>query len=368
MRFLGSGFLVVLLAGARLLAVSSPADIPSPRPHSWIADQAHVLPAEKAIALDQLLNEVHRHDGAELAIVTVETINGANPRRFATDLFNRWGVGDHARHNGLLLFVAVRDRKAEIILGRGLDSAAQVARSDRIMAGIIVPRFRAGDGAGAIDSGARACAEQFFAVQSPAPARHEAADTPVERSALPRPNVGSGATNDDALLVLIPLAAVLGTVGVTALSWFLVRRYCTDRAHSCPQCQRVMTRLDEAQDNAHLTPTELAEERIGSVDYVVWLCPTCLRVDKVRHGRWFTQYSACPSCGAKTRNSVTRTLAAATTVSTGIVEVREFCHCCNDTRVTTRVLPVVVETSSSSSSSSGFGGGSSSGGGSSGSW
>lgn len=365
MRFLGLGFLVVLLATARLHAGPAPAEIPSPRPHSWIVDQARILPADTRAALDRILDEVHRHDGAEMAVVTVDTIAGAEPRRFATELFNHWGLGDRTRNNGLLLFVALRDRKAEIILGRGIDDPAHLARSDRIMRETIVARFRAGDPSGAIDHGARACAEQFFAIGGPPATTSAAPAVEVERTAPPPPARTGRKLPPVALLALF----IFGSCAIGALIWLIVHQVRLARTHNCPQCRRPMTKLDEAQDDAHLTPTEVAEERVGSVDHVVWLCPSCLRVDKLRRGRWTTRYSACPRCGAKTRNNVTRTLSAATTSATGLVEVREQCECCHDTRVTTRLLPILPDTSSSSfDASSGFGGGSSSGGGSSGSW
>lgn len=373
MRFLGSGFFLVLLGLTRLGAVASPVEIPSPRPHGWIADQAHLLAPATVTDLDRLLDEVHRHQGAEMAIVTVETINGANPRQFATGLFNRWGLGDRTRNNGLLLFVALRDRKAEIILGRGLETPAFVSRSDRIMQETIVAHFRSGDNAGAIAAGARACAAEFFGVTLAPPVETAAPQAPIEAPkdeaarpfALERPTTVApppvpSSPNPVVIIAVLGVTAFCGG----ALLWLFVRRATT---HTCNRCHNPMTKLAEAQDDAHLEPGERAEERIGSVNYDVWLCPTCNGIDKVRHGRWFTRYSACPRCGAKTRSSAQRTLIAATTSSTGLVEIHEVCAFCSDTRVSTRVLPQIA-VSSSSGTSSGFGGGSSSGKGSSGSW
>ena len=63
-----------------------------------------------------------------------------------------------------LIFVAIGDRAAEIVLGDGIDSDAEVEKSDRIMQGHMVPLFRSGDNAVAILSGVRASAEEFFGV------------------------------------------------------------------------------------------------------------------------------------------------------------------------------------------------------------
>lgn len=373
MRSLGLGFVLVLIGLTRLAAEASPALIPSPRPHGWIADQAHLLAPATATDLDRLLDEVHRHEGAEMAIATVETINGANPRQFATGLFNRWGLGDRTRNNGLLLFVALRDRKAEIILGRGLENPTHVSRCERIMQETIVPHFRSGDSAGAIAAGARACASEFFGVTLAPPVETATPQTPVETPkdpparpiALARPDTSGSPPAPSAMNPMVIVALLCGTgLGGGALLWLFLRRATT---RTCARCHNPMTKLDESQDDAHLAPGERTEEGIGSVNYDVWLCPTCTGVEKVRHGRWFTRYSACPRCGAKTRSSAQRTLISATRSSTGLIEIHEVCAFCKDTRVSTRVLPRIVETSSASRSS-GFGGGSSSGKGSSGSW
>ncbi|MBK8478292.1 MAG: TPM domain-containing protein [Opitutaceae bacterium] len=304
MRSLGLGLFLVLIGLTRLAAVAPSAEIPSPRPHGWIVDQAHLLAPATVTDLDRLLDEVHRHEGAEMAIVTVETINGANPRQYATDLFNRWGLGDRERNNGLLLFVALRDRKAEIILGRGLASSAHVSRSDRIMQETIVPHFRSGDSAGAVAAGARACASSFFGLTLAPPVEaappRDSIEVPSRVPPHP-PAVEHPHTNASPPATLNPafiIAILCGTgLGGAALLWFFVRRAGT---HTCSRCHSAMTKLDESQDDAHLAPGERAEEGLGSVNYDVWLCPTCTGVEKVRHGRWFTRYSECPRCGAKT--------------------------------------------------------------------
>jgi uncharacterized membrane protein YgcG len=135
------------------------------------------LPAAAHAALEPA-SILSPRDGAEMAIVTVPTTAGAEHRDFATRLFNHWRIGHAVRNNGVLIFVAVQDRAAEIILGNGIDSDAHVAMSDRIMRDIMVPRFRHGDNAGAVLAGARACARDFFQVGPP-----DASVTAVERTA-----------------------------------------------------------------------------------------------------------------------------------------------------------------------------------------
>jgi uncharacterized protein len=372
-RYPGFGVFALWFLAATAGAALDPASIPSPRPQGWVVDQARLLSAEDIAALNALGDAVRQRDGAEMAIVTVGSTGGAEPRAFATTLFNRWEIGDRVRNNGLLLFVAIGDRSAEIVLGDGIDSDAGVARSDRIMQEVIVPRFRRGDNAGAIVAGARACAAAFFFLpDTAAPSAEvtavESETPPPAQMPFPRPQ-GSIMPPVSEIILLVLVLLLFGGMG--AGGWLGLRLIQRRRSRRCRGCGKAMTKLGESEDDAFLEPGERKEEAVGSVDYDVWMCPGCGQVEKLRYGKWFTRYSRCAHCGAVTTNKSTKTLRAATTASGGLVEVHEHCAHCNQERTYTQATPRVSTSSSSSSShrsSSGFGGGHSSGRGSSGKW
>ncbi len=354
------------LLGAAARAAADPAALLSPRPRGWVVDQAGLLTPENVSELNRIGDAVHARDGAALAVLTVDTANGADPRSFATQVFNRWELGDRRRDNGLLLFIAIRDRAAEIVLGDGIDSDAEVAKSDRIMRDEIVARLRRGETAAGIVAGARACAAEFFGVApQPLEALMPAGTQPANSGATSPPR-SRRARN---LFAYLPSVAGLGALG--GMGWWITRVVARQRPRRCRKCRRPMTRLDEASDDAHLTPSEVTEERVGSVDYDVWLCAGCGAIEKLRFGRWFSRFSHCRKCGAVTTATTKRTLHAATVNSTGLMEIQEHCQHCGRQHTFTKTLPRVSESSSSSysgSSGSSGGGGSSSGAGSSGRW
>lgn len=416
---------IVLLAPLSPCLAIEPRDIPTPRPAGWVADGANILPAATEERLNRLCDEVHRSTGAELAVVTVRTIAGRDPRRFATDLFNHWGVGSATQNNGLLVFVAIDDRAAEIILGDGIDQTSNVRTAEDVMQNVMVPRFRGGDPAGAIEHGTAAAAERILKfrraaatppqpqTQAPRPQALprslprelppveaegpvamprteslppvEAAQPPPPSSAAPAPTPRlppstyrstSGSGIGTILFTgVLGLGAIVagGTGGV-----MLIRRLTAPPV--CPSCGQPMIPLDEAADDAHLTASERTEERVGSVDHVVWYCVRDNRVIKTSHSRWFSGYSRCPSCNAKTLDGESTVLYAATYDDTGLMRYDERCAHCGYTHSDTRIIPrktrPVAHTSSfssgrssgSSSRSSGFGGGRSSGRGASGRW
>ena len=102
----------------------------------------------------------------------------------------------------------------------------------------------------------------------------------------------------------------------------------------------MMTRLDEAADDAALSPAQRVEERIGSVDYDVWACASCPERLVIAYSRR-SSYRGCPKCDARTLSSTTRTLKAATQFSTGLEETTLDCAHCGFHDVTRRITPVL---------------------------
>jgi uncharacterized protein len=103
------------------------------------------LRVDELRALDRLGDEARAQIGAELAAVVIGSTDGVPHRQFATDLANRWGIGDRYRDNGVLILAALDDRAAEIVHGEGIDDDVRVTITLEIMHGEMVPRFRAGD-------------------------------------------------------------------------------------------------------------------------------------------------------------------------------------------------------------------------------
>lgn len=335
--------------------------IPSPRPNGWAVDLTGTLPAETLAQLDSLGAEVKAQTGAELAVVVVGTVEGANHRDFATRLFNRWGIGQRGKDNGLLVFAALDDRAAEIVLGNGIDSDAEVRASQAIMDGEMVPRFREGDPAGALLQGARACAQRILHVQTSSAGIPQAIASPAPDQA-PQPLAyAPGQEGRPGNPVKLLLALLFGGGAASLLGFLLLQK------PKCRSCKTQMTLMDEAADDAHLQPAEQTEERVGSMNHQVWFCSTCGLMHKSRRSRFFSGYGKCPGCSAKTLRSTTTTLRSATYTSEGRVRVNEVCAHCSHTNTYIRSTPR-LQRSRSSGGGSGFSGGRSSGRGASGRW
>ena len=347
-----------------------------PAPTGWTTDLTGSLTPETIRALNRLGDEVKRQTRGEMAVVVVGTIDGADPREFATRLANTWGIGDRELDNGLLLFAALDDRAAEIVLGTGIDRPETRQVCEEIMQGEMVPRFRAGDPSGAFLHGATAAARRIFRVTPSGKSQAGNAVKPPPPSRVPRRVRSEGPPDDSVAWLWTLLAGVGGLGGLVAFFKLVPPR--------CRECRTRMVKLGEAGDDLHLEPEEQLEEKIGSVNYDLWLCNGCGQIVKRRWPNLFSSYGTCPGCRARTKSTVSTVLRHADEWTEGLVQVTEACVSCDYRSTHTRSTPrhgspgssnssgFSSHSSSSSSSgggsSSGFGGGSSSGGGASGRW
>lgn len=372
-----AGALFALAVPAAAVTVS---EIPTPRPGGWVVDLTGTLPPAALEELNRIGDRVDRELGAEIAVVVVSSTSGAPSRAFAVELFNRWGIGDAGADNGLLVFVAIDDRVAEIVLGDGIDSAEDQRASEEIMDRTMVPRFRQGEPARAIVDGARESAERILGLPGAAapaplgvrggpPAATPQALAPLDRRVEALPGARPAAPAGQRSMAPVGLGIAACLAALAALGFWLARR-----PERCPGCGAAMVLLDEVRDDDHLSEAEQAEERIGSVDHRVWWCAACRRAENRRRSRWFSSYRPCPGCAARTLRSSKTTVEAATRHSEGLARVDSVCVHCGHSSSREYRTPRLQERSSSSSSfsssrsGSGFGGGRSSGGGSSGRW
>jgi uncharacterized protein len=153
-----------------------------------------------------------------------------------------------------------------------------------------------------------------------------------------------------------------GGAAVAALGgWFYnLRKYLRFGPHGCSKCATRLELLSEQDDDARLSPVRQLEEKIGSVDYDVWICPACLNADTERYVIPFSGFKDCPRCAARTfKEDPQRITRPATTTRAGRARIDGRCVACKHKTVRHVVLPMIpvhhVDSGSSSSVGSSFG-------------
>lgn len=84
-------------------------------------------------------------DKADVFVVTLASIGDAEPKHFATELFNDWGVGNAATNNGVLLLFVEDQHALEIEIGYGMEEVLTDAKCERIFNKVIKPCFVDGE-------------------------------------------------------------------------------------------------------------------------------------------------------------------------------------------------------------------------------
>ena len=95
--------------------------VPSLKPTGYVNDFAHVLDAQTSADLENFCREVDQKTNAQIAVVTVHSLDGSDIESYAANLFHQWGIGPKGKERGVLILLAVNDRKYRIEVGYGLE-------------------------------------------------------------------------------------------------------------------------------------------------------------------------------------------------------------------------------------------------------
>ncbi len=119
-------------------------------------DQTNLLDQQQKQFIFDKLRRYSDSTSTEILVLLVNTSNGDDINRYATDILDGWEIGQKGKDNGIVLVVAKNDRKLAIATGYGIESLLTDALSKRIIEQVIKPKFKDGDYFGGIDEGTTA--------------------------------------------------------------------------------------------------------------------------------------------------------------------------------------------------------------------
>ena len=90
-------------------------------PQGYVNDFAGVIDADSRQRITALCEELDQKADAQLAVVTIRTLEGDTAQDFANRLFEKWGVGPKGKDRGVMVLLAVDDRKYWTEVGYGLE-------------------------------------------------------------------------------------------------------------------------------------------------------------------------------------------------------------------------------------------------------
>ncbi|MEO7359894.1 MAG: TPM domain-containing protein [Gemmatimonadaceae bacterium] len=358
---------------------------PVPAPASFVADVANVLVPASHDLVDSRIRAAQEAQLGDIGAAILPSIGDFAPAEVALAIYRTWRVGRVAdigstqRNLGVLILLVPKElapnKKGEcfILTGRGSEGVITDATAAAICRDGIIPFMKERDYTSALLAGVDSITARVrgdVVTGADVNAGSAVAIGADEAETIRRGLVSQGESDGSGNPWLIGgiSLGVLALAGGGARGAFYIRR---NRKRTCPKCGNAMHKLSETVDDEFLKPTQMLEEKLGSVDYDVWQCScgeTLLPIEYVKH---LSSYSKCPECQVRAQKTTRRTIRAATYSSTGLAEKKFHCESCGKSR-TQRITLSQLTTSSSSGGSSGgssssgssFGGsGSSSGGG-----
>jgi len=155
-------FAVLFLLAAPLFAL----DVP-PTPTHWFTDTAGVVDSASAAALDQKLSSFEQQSGTQFIIYIFPTVGGEAIEDFTVRCAEKWKVGNKKYDNGLILFIFLKERKARIEVGYGLEPTITDAVSARVIRNDLAPHLRQNDWVGGLNAAADSLMSQITKKEQP---------------------------------------------------------------------------------------------------------------------------------------------------------------------------------------------------------
>ncbi len=99
----------------------------------YVSDFANVIDPQSRAELEDYATRVERATTAQLAFVTINSLEGEPIENVTIDIFKAWGVGQKGKDNGAMILLSIADRKSRLEVGGGLGGAVPDSMSGLLL-------------------------------------------------------------------------------------------------------------------------------------------------------------------------------------------------------------------------------------------
>lgn len=150
-------FLLLLLCSVYYITNAS-SNYPNPTNLKYINDYTNTINNNYKEKIVSIGKELEDKTGAQSIIVVIDSTNNIPIEDYINKLFRAWGIGESDKDNGLLILLAINDRRYRVEVGRGLEGTIPDALSNRVMESLAKPSFSQGNyGEGLLNSYSKLC-------------------------------------------------------------------------------------------------------------------------------------------------------------------------------------------------------------------
>lgn len=144
---------ITLISILFIFTVSTLFSLDVPKLKSAVNDYAGIINSKDEQKLEALLRDVQTKTSSQVALLTISSLQGENLEDYSLRVAQSWKLGQNEFDNGVLLLVALSEKKIRIEVGYGLESIITDAKSGYIIRNYIVPGFKKGNYTGGITNG-----------------------------------------------------------------------------------------------------------------------------------------------------------------------------------------------------------------------
>ena len=115
-------------------------------PSHYVVDLAGIINDDVELRLDRYLQELEQKTTAQVVVLTIISLEGESIEEFSiSTAHEKWKLGQKNKDNGVLLVVALKDRKYRLEIGYGLEGILPDSLVGSIGRKYLVPYFQKGD-------------------------------------------------------------------------------------------------------------------------------------------------------------------------------------------------------------------------------
>ena len=192
---------------------------PVPTSEIYAQDYANVLSRDTRSRINRLSSDLNSRTKAQIAVVTIPSLEGETIEDYSLALFRKWGIGDRTLNNGVLILLAVEEKKSRIEVGYGLEGILPDAKTGRIQDSAIRPGIAAEDYNAAMLNG-------YTAVLQEVAKEYEQQLKATTRTG-PKKRNGTGIDFWDSLPWWAQILAALVLILLLLIDWFVLGGFFT---------------------------------------------------------------------------------------------------------------------------------------------
>src|SRR5574344_2901975 len=149
--------IMALLSFGILFSISfGEMNLPEPTDEFFVNDFANVITEADEQAIFEKSKSLYEATGnsTQVVVATVNSLDGYSVEEYANALFRKWGIGSKDKNDGVLILLAVQDRKSRIEVGYGLEGVLTDGGTGKIQDEYMLPYYKEDNFSEGLKSGA----------------------------------------------------------------------------------------------------------------------------------------------------------------------------------------------------------------------